>query len=344
MAGTITASAQDIAVFINGKQIVFDVAPTIVDGRTMVPMRKIFEEFGVTVEWVPETQTIKAFKYSDEMTMSINNNTMTKNENIIALDVPPLIIDGRTMVPVRAISEALNANVNWVANSSVITINSRDLSSFTCYDNLGQIIPLSYQEYYSLKDEYGLFDYFPLVNKKIWIRTALFAYVNKEISIVTPFVDEYGTKVDFTKINDNKSYLPVTIKGFGENLLSGENGVKRIIYLILDFNGVTYKMAGDYYYVLETLAPENEKVENNFFLDDIYVSSMDAQCWDKIQSGQIFIGMTKRQFLMINFLPYKVNITNKGDGETEQWVYYRSRAIIDYYYFKDGVLTSYELG
>ena len=113
MMVTPVLAAKEVSVYLFGEKLSFDVPPQIVNGRTMVPMRVIFESLGYTVDWDNDTRT--AIAVSTERTIRITENsyTMYVNDKEKALDVPACIIDGRTMVPLRFISEALGRNVEW---------------------------------------------------------------------------------------------------------------------------------------------------------------------------------------------------------------------------------------
>ncbi len=93
------------------------VNPKIINNRTMVPMRKIFETFGAKVEWDGTTKTITATKEDTIITLQINNTLakVTQNgvEREILLDSEPTIVDNRTLVPVRFIAESLDKTVGW---------------------------------------------------------------------------------------------------------------------------------------------------------------------------------------------------------------------------------------
>ena len=125
-------NSNEITVIIKGTEIEFDVPPQIINGRTMVPMRKIFETLGARVQWVAEAQLIVATKGSKIMSMSIGNNNlsivdiMTEDPKNIPLDVPPLIVDSRTLVPARAVSEALNMEVSWDGETRTVTIEDKE--------------------------------------------------------------------------------------------------------------------------------------------------------------------------------------------------------------------------
>jgi hypothetical protein len=120
----------EISVQLNGEQIEFDVPPQIINDRTMVPMRNIFEALGCQVEWIGEYKLIVAVSNDKIISMMIDKlnmpvqNIITGEEKIVKLDSPPVIVNDRTLVPVRAISEALGANVEWLEDTATVVITT----------------------------------------------------------------------------------------------------------------------------------------------------------------------------------------------------------------------------
>ena len=114
----------EIGVYLNGTRLEFDVPPQIIDGRTLVPMRKIFESLGAVVSWDSDTQTATGHKGDTIVNISINSKTLFKNGVPKALDVPPALIDGRTLVPVRAIAESFDCEVNWIQETRSVEIST----------------------------------------------------------------------------------------------------------------------------------------------------------------------------------------------------------------------------
>ena len=112
-------------VTINGKNVIFDVQPIIKNGRTLVPIRVIAEELGATVSWNQSTQTITITKGSSNIQLFIKKPNASLNGSNISIDVPPEIISGRTIVPIRFIAEAFNMNVQWNQNTMTATINDK---------------------------------------------------------------------------------------------------------------------------------------------------------------------------------------------------------------------------
>ena len=111
-------------VTLDGRLLSFDVPPQLIDDRTMVPMRKIFEELDADVTWTEDTQTITAVKGDIEIIMQIGNNEITVNGKSIELDVAPTLVNSRTLVPIRAVSESLNADVQWDDQNKTVIITT----------------------------------------------------------------------------------------------------------------------------------------------------------------------------------------------------------------------------
>ena len=121
---TVSASANgNICVYMNDDYVDFDVPPQIINGRTLVPVRTIFENLGATVNWDGSTRTITSTKGSTTVIMQIDKATMQVNGTSIPLDTPPQIINGRTLVPVRAVAEAFGNRVTWDDETSTVIIS-----------------------------------------------------------------------------------------------------------------------------------------------------------------------------------------------------------------------------
>jgi hypothetical protein len=109
-------------VSVNGKATSIDAAPEIVASRTFVPMRFIAEAFGATVDWLPETQGITITLGDHTIGLQIGNATAVIDGNIVSLPAAPYIKNGRTMVPLRVISESFGGDVVWDPAARTITI------------------------------------------------------------------------------------------------------------------------------------------------------------------------------------------------------------------------------
>ena len=102
----------------------FDEPPIIEDGSTLVPMRFLFEQMGADVEWDSETQTATATLDNTAVTFSIDNINAEVNKTPAQMDVPARLVNGKTMVPLRFLSENMGYDVDWDADSRTAIVNS----------------------------------------------------------------------------------------------------------------------------------------------------------------------------------------------------------------------------
>ncbi|MDO9534987.1 MAG: stalk domain-containing protein [Bacillota bacterium] len=115
---------REIKVFIDDLPVSFDVQPVIESGRTLVPFRAIAEALNINVNWNGSTQTVEAFDGKTLIKLQIGIHNAFRNEVAVPLDVPPLIIDGRTLIPLRFFSEAFNCDVSWNSDTYRVEITS----------------------------------------------------------------------------------------------------------------------------------------------------------------------------------------------------------------------------
>lgn len=114
-----------ITVQLNGRKIEFDQVPIVENGRTLVPMRAIFESLGAEVMWNGDTNEITAVKGDVAVTFTLNSSTVYKNGEKIILDVPAKAINGRTFVPVRAIAESFSVDTQWSQEDNMVVLTSK---------------------------------------------------------------------------------------------------------------------------------------------------------------------------------------------------------------------------
>jgi hypothetical protein len=107
--------ADGIKVVIDGKAMSFDVPPQNVNGRILVPLRTIFEEMGAAIDYDGATRTVKATKGDTTVVLTIGDASPTVNGKVVPLDQPGVIVDGRTLAPLRFVAEAFGGTVDWVA-------------------------------------------------------------------------------------------------------------------------------------------------------------------------------------------------------------------------------------
>ncbi|MFZ5642940.1 MAG: stalk domain-containing protein [Bacillota bacterium] len=110
---------------VDGRKIgIEDETMLVVNGRVMVPLRMILESLGAKVGWEESTQTVTVVKGSRTVTLRIGDSVAKINNNTVIMSPPALVKNGRTMVPIRFISEALGAKVDWDGNSNTVRITA----------------------------------------------------------------------------------------------------------------------------------------------------------------------------------------------------------------------------
>ena len=119
------AASGTVKVCINGQAVQFDVQPVIQDGRTLVPLRAVFEALGCDVHWLQEVKVIAIVKNDTTLLMCVGYKEfyLFTGDTLEALaqidlnqhifDVPPQIVNGRTLIPLRAICELIGVDVSW---------------------------------------------------------------------------------------------------------------------------------------------------------------------------------------------------------------------------------------
>lgn len=118
-----------IQLMVNDAFLELDAQPKIVSGRTLVPVRGIFEELGAKVQWDQATQTATMTKDGTEVRVTIGSKTAYVGGEAKTLDVPAQLSqatgNARTLVPVRFISESLGALVGWSNDTQTVIISAR---------------------------------------------------------------------------------------------------------------------------------------------------------------------------------------------------------------------------
>lgn len=122
-AGT-EKDTERISVTVDGLPVAFDAQPIIQNGRILVPLRAIAEALSIMVTWDGATQTVYATDGKTSVRLQTGNKIAYCNENPISLDVPPLIVNGRTLIPLRFFSEAFNCKVMWSDSENSVRIMS----------------------------------------------------------------------------------------------------------------------------------------------------------------------------------------------------------------------------
>jgi hypothetical protein len=110
----------NISVYVDNNKLSFDQSPYMKSGRVMLPMRTVFEALGASVNY--KDGRITAIKGDTAVVVTIGSSQMFVNSESVTLDVPAYTINGRTLIPLRAVSEALGASVDWDSTNKRVTI------------------------------------------------------------------------------------------------------------------------------------------------------------------------------------------------------------------------------
>ena len=124
---TVTAFAQDvIKVYVDNERVDFDVAPFIEKGRTLIPLRGVFEKLGAKVDWNKNLLEVVIKDENNEIEMILGKDKVMVNGIIKDIDVPTKMINSRTFAPLRFVAENLGHTVRWEESTNSIYITKND--------------------------------------------------------------------------------------------------------------------------------------------------------------------------------------------------------------------------
>lgn len=122
-----TNTQEEIEVYYNGEKIEFDQKPILVNDRTLVPFRKVFESMGCIVYYNnSESKVMALTKEGDILTHTIGTNTFELNGEEKTFDSASTILNDRTLIPLRAVAETLSAEVEWNDKEQTVTIEKEE--------------------------------------------------------------------------------------------------------------------------------------------------------------------------------------------------------------------------
>lgn len=126
-----TGSASDaLRLVVDGQTLQTDAPPVIQNDRVLVPMRSLFEAVGLTVDWDAETRTVTGKNEKTSITLKIGETEARANGKTVTLDVPAMILEDRTYVPVRFVSESAGLYVEWIGEHETVSVRSQKLAVY----------------------------------------------------------------------------------------------------------------------------------------------------------------------------------------------------------------------
>lgn len=188
---------QDISIYIDGAKLSFDSPPTILNDRTLVPLRGVFENLGATVDWNKETRQAIVKNEHIEVLLEAENQGVLFNGKIQFLDTHSTIKNDRLLVPLRFVAESLGHDVKWDNTTRSVFITTRtfdptslssDLPSVNDRESLSQLIKYNYHlnEYLVGRTMNGIIDGLPTFD-------------------VVEAVEEKGMESDSSSTNDHSN-------------------------------------------------------------------------------------------------------------------------------------------
>lgn len=124
IADMVESLSEPVYVVYRDMLLSFDTPPQIIDGRTMIPIRLLFETMGASVSWDDTTKTARIRNGGTEIEITADSETAIVNGEEKTMDVGARIIDGRTLVPLRFLSEALGYTVTWNDEYRLVTVDN----------------------------------------------------------------------------------------------------------------------------------------------------------------------------------------------------------------------------
>lgn len=121
------------SIYVYGERLITDIPVAVIDGRVLAPFRPIFESLGAEVTWDYDLNMAVAYRDNREIELMINSQVAWVDKQKVKLDVAPMIISGRTMVPVRFISEILGEPISWDGKTRTVYIGEKRIPEDTSW-------------------------------------------------------------------------------------------------------------------------------------------------------------------------------------------------------------------
>lgn len=161
---TVTKDGGEFIVDIDGAVLQSDVPPMVENGTTLVPMRVIFETLNATVNYNSTDKTINAVRNDVKIDLKLNDEKAYVNGELKVLAVPAKAVNGRTLVPLRFVGEALGEKVNYVVKSANdpnnTTASSYKETYYSIAENMADATGLDNNAITALKTAYTYADYY----------------------------------------------------------------------------------------------------------------------------------------------------------------------------------------
>ncbi|MDQ0885088.1 archaellum component FlaF (FlaF/FlaG flagellin family) [Paenibacillus sp. V4I9] len=227
--GSQSSDLRMIPVIVNGQKVKFPDTEPYIDGngRTMVPVRFVSEKLGATVVWNNADNAVTIKYGTKEINLPLNSNTVTVNGTTVTLDTSAVLTDGRTMVPLRFVSEALSSEVVWdegahsvkVTDSSYKTKVTNGTVSLDAWGReLSKTYSTDWNKLTDLPEKFYNLPYFKGLTTDSFNRDWMLRLVNFDLKT---YVDKWANKVkEYYEVQLNVDYRTIDEDTFTNTLLS----------------------------------------------------------------------------------------------------------------------------
>ncbi len=306
--------AKPIELYVNNVKLTsLPMDPIIIEGRTMVPVREVFEAMGSTVKWHSDTSQAEIVRGSDSILVKIGSRNAYLNGNLIKIedDQPyPMLIGYsqalvKTMVPVRFIAENLGYNVEWKQDARRIYISKKNNSSDSVdedvvEDGYGEFSKVTVNsdyeyDYVYIKTKYGIS---PKISRYVAPERLVLDFKDAMFTIPTGSVNVNGNcfaKVRYANHEDQaRLVLDLTEKNAQVMVLSNENGIvirverslntqiiydafAEKVYFNAPYSGSGKTVSGGYSVKFSNLKMEDQEIKiDDGIIKNIVIKSEDA--------------------------------------------------------------------
>jgi len=206
--------APQIAIYLNDDKIISEQTPLTINGRTLLPLRTVFESMGATVNYDNATKTVTATRKENTVKLTIGNATAYINDEAVTLDVAAMSWNSRTYIPLRFVGEAFGATVNWDQSTKKVDIylEGAGIEEISDLDINLNSTPLIIGSAFSYKDQY----YIPFEQTLGYMDQYLSSKINfswtrkGEAFVVTFNGQEYTLNADSKTVKVGESVSAIT--------------------------------------------------------------------------------------------------------------------------------------
>lgn len=255
-------NAEEVYLYINSEKLSnLSMPPIILNNYTLVPAREVFETLGAQVDWNNDTREVKIIYKDTNVVLTINSTQASVNNVTKSMDIPAKLINNKTMIPVRFVSESIGANVVWdndtrsiyiTTTNNTVTGNVANIIDFKLPDSNQTYFKITFdkeiQEFSEVKNTNTQYE-IEIYNSNYESDTTYFKTVVdkvKNVSITqkdntTTFSFSTEEKQDFTTFigSDKKSIFVAFDKNYLKNIeLFSENNTE-VLKLVGDYELIT---------------------------------------------------------------------------------------------------------